>query len=885
MAVFRSSGNIAIPLSPFQEVEQGSGGVDCSVGSIVWVRRRNGAWWPGKILGPNELSASHLMSPRSGTPVKLLGREDASVDWYNLEKSKRVKAFRCGEFDDCIERAESSQGIPIKKREKYARREDAILHALELEKQQREKKQRRLGISTNCSSSKMPGALKKEFMSSESLGNYHDKFGNRKSQVSKRLDSSLQDERMGNPLYGQKVKQGKQPSWEDDNSEVIPRMKGLQDFGLRIAPSKRKLSSFVAVDNNAHVLPSGGHSMTTANHVSNCKGFLSKTKRSQGGLTEESLVKRRDRRRPLVQVLQSSTKLTVAHSLQSDGDAVSISMPGEEEHTQVICRAKRSRCLYLPAESNDCLNYTDIPSDQMQMSPSQIGMDNSCLHNGSLTEENTSSGLRKDSESDSSERDYLDMHEETTVLLGKPEGTRSHAEKVEGSSKVVMDLDADATIRTPAEKTSGRYGVQGKPESMSSEEPDELAPAGYMSHLHPHDQTAAAAADMGISKWQLKGKRNIRNLVKRPMEVTDGKGSYRSIHGTYFEGLGYNPSQRVSRQGSYHSNEELNYGYDEDDLIEKDFRTQMVGFGDKRYPLMLKAASKDRSRFGPDITDSDEHSVWEAHGLSQSALRGYWEDPGECFEPTYFGHHLGNGVESILIDVDLKVQASYKGEHVPLVSLMSRLNGKAIIGHPVQIEALEDGSSNILLSTNEDFGDEAVDNDGNSALPPVWRTARRSAMHRVPRPHPSALEGNEAADSLVYSSGHESKPLCKKPTSTNLGNKAMLIRNGFPEISRPPTEHKFPRKLLKKVSLPSQKTRTLSSIAIEHKLGSNGGEPKLASKSCIDELIKTEEIGPTTVSCIPVKLVFSRLLEAVSRPPSRAAESHGALMKVHTERK
>lgn len=56
-----------------------AGGVDCTVGSIVWVRRRNGSWWPGKILGPEELSASHLMSPRSGTPVKLLGREDASV--------------------------------------------------------------------------------------------------------------------------------------------------------------------------------------------------------------------------------------------------------------------------------------------------------------------------------------------------------------------------------------------------------------------------------------------------------------------------------------------------------------------------------------------------------------------------------------------------------------------------------------------------------------------------------------------------------------------------------------------------------------------------------------------------------------------------------------
>lgn len=56
-----------------------SGATEFSVGSIVWVRRRNGSWWPGKIVGPEELSASHLTSPRSGTPVKLLGREDASV--------------------------------------------------------------------------------------------------------------------------------------------------------------------------------------------------------------------------------------------------------------------------------------------------------------------------------------------------------------------------------------------------------------------------------------------------------------------------------------------------------------------------------------------------------------------------------------------------------------------------------------------------------------------------------------------------------------------------------------------------------------------------------------------------------------------------------------
>ncbi|KAF2306650.1 hypothetical protein GH714_020092 [Hevea brasiliensis] len=112
-------------------------------------------------MGPEELAECNLSSPRTGTPVKLLGREDASVDWYNLEKSKRVKAFRCGEFDDCIERAESAQGMPTKKREKYARREDAILHALELEKQLL-KKQVKSSATADHQRSKLSGHTKKD---------------------------------------------------------------------------------------------------------------------------------------------------------------------------------------------------------------------------------------------------------------------------------------------------------------------------------------------------------------------------------------------------------------------------------------------------------------------------------------------------------------------------------------------------------------------------------------------------------------------------------------------------------------------------------------------------------------------------------------------------
>ncbi|KAK2371943.1 hypothetical protein P8452_45371 [Trifolium repens] len=114
----------------------GLSALDCAVGSLVWVQRRNGSWWPGQILSSDDVTGSHQQSSLpSGTPVKLLGREDAIIEWFNLEKSKRVKPFRCGEFDGLIERAEMAKGMPLKKREKYARREDGIIHALELERQ------------------------------------------------------------------------------------------------------------------------------------------------------------------------------------------------------------------------------------------------------------------------------------------------------------------------------------------------------------------------------------------------------------------------------------------------------------------------------------------------------------------------------------------------------------------------------------------------------------------------------------------------------------------------------------------------------------------------------------------------------------------------------
>ncbi|MFS7905300.1 hypothetical protein Hanom_Chr01g00046071 [Helianthus anomalus] len=64
--------------------------VDYCVGTIMWVQRRNRSWWSGKIPGSDELSASHLISPRSGT-LYGFGREDASVSRSELNPFAMVR--------------------------------------------------------------------------------------------------------------------------------------------------------------------------------------------------------------------------------------------------------------------------------------------------------------------------------------------------------------------------------------------------------------------------------------------------------------------------------------------------------------------------------------------------------------------------------------------------------------------------------------------------------------------------------------------------------------------------------------------------------------------------------------------------------------------------
>ncbi|XP_039049726.1 uncharacterized protein At1g51745-like isoform X1 [Hibiscus syriacus] len=301
--------------------------IDASVGGLVWVRRRNGSWWPGRIVGLDELSEVCLVSPRSGTPVKLLGRDDASVDWYNLEKSKRVKAFRCGEYNGCIERAKASAANSCKKAVKYARREDAILHALEIEST-------RLGkdnpdyFSRKDNSSCDKGSSARESPTMSHSGEENEDMYDEMSGSEDASDSAPELPQSGisfeepNHLNGTKgcsklIKRRKTPNdSEDDGSQRIKRMKGLEDLGMGVG-SKRKSQAagsleLVQHDNASFYGPNTGSCLSNRGPINGSRSHSSSVKRKRSQVENiHEFLKRKNRRRPLTKVLESTAIVSV----------------------------------------------------------------------------------------------------------------------------------------------------------------------------------------------------------------------------------------------------------------------------------------------------------------------------------------------------------------------------------------------------------------------------------------------------------------------------------------------------------------------------------------------------------------------------------------------
>lgn len=392
-------------------------------------------------------------------------------------------------------------------------------------------------------------------------------------------------------------------------------------------------------------------------------------------------------------------------------------------------------------------------------------------------------------------------------------------------------------------------------ESTSSEELDELPISSDMPHLYPRDLITCSDA---VSKWQLKGKRNNRNLVKRSVGASDGKCI---MYGAGADVEGRNGHLRHNRKGpSLHR-----YKFDFGDTFDDD--GQIFGLEDE-YSLTSRSISKSGSKIHRGVAWND--LAWGDH----LASKGYWDV--KAYSPMHGDRYdFGGRVRSMLVDVDLKVQASYRKEHVPFISLMSKLDGRAIVGHPIQVEALKDGSSDILFPATDDFGNDGIAIEGSSVLPPAWRTARRTANFRVPRPHVPSSNGAEVAAELP-SSDQEQNFEYRSLNAGSSSHQVSLQKKSGLKSHRSSADKESSKKVPKKSGLSSsQKTRTLSSLSTEHNL--NRKPLHDSSSYQTDRLTKPEISGPTTVACIPVQLVFSRLLEKINRPPLKTA-SNAALL-------
>ncbi|ESQ47741.1 hypothetical protein EUTSA_v10020246mg [Eutrema salsugineum] len=647
--------------------ERNSTAIDASVGGLVWVRRRNGSWWPGRIMAHHEVPDNSVVSPKSGTPIKLLGRDDASVDWYNLEKSKRVKAFRCGEYDACIETAKATASGGSKKAVKYARREDAIVHALEIE---------------NAHLAK--GELCIEKASTSGKGTKDSTEDALQSSISLRKNNNGKASKV-QPLL---EKRRRTPNdSEDDGTEGNKRMRGLEDIGMSVG-SKGKVqvgallkakqeNGFKSDVNINGSMPNG----TIANGSSRDTSPSKRRTRSPV-VNDNEYSKRKNRRRPLTKVLESTAMVSVPVTSDEVVNSDYSPPPGfsESKVSSVINHnnldSNEVSCEDVAVSLNDSENAVEV-------------VDNKAKENGI----SSISVLAKDD----SANGLVDV-----PLIGE-EKDSAGTSTAGFTSSPKKDLVLGPTKQCDQNSHDDVVKIEGCNGSACT--------------------SPAAALINGIenstSKWQLKGKRNSRQMSKKQEERRNA----------FAEEANNNSRPHCSV-------------YDQKPHVHFSVGTQAMGRNSQLY------------------------------------------------------------------DVKIEVKANYKPRSVPLISLRSKLNGEAIVGHPLTVEVLQDGSCDrILCSHIKSLAVPMV--DGVVKPKPTWKKKSKKKKPNIP-PHKSSKS--------------------KKPSAL------------------------------------SKKTRCLSALS---------GQKLTVSSNKKVMIEKTKE---RIVACIPLKVVFSRINEAVkgsARQVHRALPSAG----------
>ncbi|XP_075107411.1 uncharacterized protein At1g51745 isoform X2 [Nicotiana tabacum] len=715
--------------------ESSAKAIDASVGGLVWVRRRNGSWWPGRILGPDELPQSCSVSPRSGTPVKLLGREDASVDWYNLEKSKRVKAFRCGEYDECIEKAKAAAANSSRKAVKYARREDAIIHALEIESARlgkdhpnffsridKEDGEHHTMEDSHTSSNPLEDGkdLDEELTSSEDNSNSAQELS--QSGVSFEAPNHViaSNEK---PVCGRRRRTPNDS--EDDGTEGSKRMKGLDDLGMGVVSSLKRKRSQVA-------------------HV-------------------HDFLKRKNRRRPLTKVLESTAMVSVPIMCEQLPSPTGSTLVGVSESKVYGLQSIESGKSSPTVLNNDTDNISVTCVNGKPLDAFGYAHDSSLVK--CKQKESEISSILGLSGSGSSDR-----------LFDVPLVTE---EKHSAGLSPIMSCTSQK-----AQGGVGAQSSQGSQVEAISFGSEELDDSDSTSSGSDDFQCFSQRMEKGTSKWQLKGKRNSRQTSRKAGCYNTG-GSHASESLTY--SLKSRPATTMPQSQTRSIVDELR-GWGRNVSLRE---ARMKGpTAELLAPQRLLPYRQSRYTVNPKYESSD------------FSLR----------------HHIA---DSSLYDVNLEVKASYRPQHVPYISLMSKLNGQPIIGHPLTVEVLDDGfCDNLLVSGSECY----------------------SSSYDLDEDHSENISALQGADM-----DYESKPSLAARIST---------RHRMVQPRDSPT--KSPK--TRKNGLLSKKIRKLSSLTGSH-------QQNKEKKPVVEKLR-----GPA-VACVPLKIVFSRINEALNssvRPAHRS---------------
>ncbi|XP_010690078.2 uncharacterized protein At1g51745 [Beta vulgaris subsp. vulgaris] len=696
--------------------EEGRKRLDETVGGLVWVRRRNGSWWPGQIVGVDELSENGVSSPRSGTPVKLLGRDDSSVDWYDLETTKGIKAFRCGEYDNCIEQAKISGPKFLKRSLKYPRREIAIIRALEIENTCLFKDapslndkpdngrpvNRENGTASTSRPTKDSECSSKETSSEETASAREENSNSNSTQELSHSGISYEETNGSTGLKGQQIKgkRRKTPNdSEDDGNEGFKRMKGLNDLGVR---SERKIQ-VLALANPA---PPSSVSLNGSTRAANCTAVANggalptfKKKRSQVVHIHE-LLKRKYRRRPLTKVLENTTMVPVriicdefANPFERS-DAISPTYEFEDgtkakETTHLL---NRHHHLPLPEVDSSDVLY-EVPFIDEELQPSGFSPD-----------WKPSSSLKP--------------------LVGPLKGDFNRNFHVHASS------------------------------FLEHEALDEPGPIYCASHVSQKVEKSA-------SKWQSKGKRKARY---------------------------------VSKYDEMNSQKKPDVGHDKSDA----------------YGMGLDSPGPSSNGLINGFTDLRKH-------ISSQRSFSYHQSHSRFLVPSSL--ELPDVPSLTLYEVEVTVEATRSQvQHVPYISLMSKLSGKPITGHPVAVEALEDGFCDLQACDYPASGScELDDEDTEMDFVIEPKTKHIKLQSHFPRRRGKGKKGKGKGKSSKSKKRHGSS---------------------------------------------SKKTRKLSSLTGPHKLNPEKRKP----------MVQTSK-GPT-LACVPLKIVFSRINEALNgstRSAHRAA--------------